>query len=123
MNFEASDDQTAFANTLSGFVADRYDAPKRTAYLQEPSGYDRAVWQELASLGLISLRQSEADGGLGGSAGDLVVAMRSLGPALLPDLWLPALVASRLISALGSGAKKKSFGCPSLKAPALDCSG
>ena len=106
MNFEASDDQKAFANTLSRFVALRYDGLKRAAYLQEPSGYDRAVWQELAGIGLISLRQSEADGGLGGSAADLMVAMRSLGPALLADPWLPTLVVTRLISALGSKEQK-----------------
>lgn len=102
MDFEPSDEQIAFANTLSRFVADRYDGLKRSIYLQEPAGYDKAVWQELAGIGLISLRQSVADGGLGGSAADLMVAMRSLGPALLADPWLPALVASRLISTLGS---------------------
>ena len=107
MNFEASDEQTAFANTLSRFVADRYDGLKRATYLHEPCGYDRSVWQELAGIGLISLRQSEADGGLGGSAADLMVAMRSLGPALLADPWLPALVVSRLISSLGSKEQKR----------------
>lgn len=29
MNFEASDEQTAFTNALSRFVADRYDGLKR----------------------------------------------------------------------------------------------
>ena len=113
MNFEASDDQIAFASTLSRFVADRYDGLKRATYLQEPIGYDRTVWQELAGLGLISLRQSEADGGLGGSAADLMAAMRSLGPTLLPDPWLPALVASRLISMLGSKEQRRRW-LPSL---------
>ena len=107
MNFEASDVQTAFASTLSRFVAERYDGVKRAAYLQESSGYDRSVWQELAGIGLISLRQRETDGGLGGSAADLMVAMRSLGPALLLDPWLPTLVVSRLISTLGSEEQKR----------------
>ncbi len=31
MNFEVSVDQAAFANTLSRFVADRYDGVKRAA--------------------------------------------------------------------------------------------
>ncbi|MYE85288.1 MAG: hypothetical protein F4X31_03465 [Gammaproteobacteria bacterium] len=55
MDFEPSDEQIAFANTLSRFVADRYDGLKRSIYLQEPAGYDKAVWQELAGIGLISL--------------------------------------------------------------------
>lgn len=36
-----------------------------------------------------------------------MIAMRSLGPALLPDPWLPALVVSRLISSLGSKEQKR----------------
>lgn len=107
MDFEPSDDQVAFANTLSRFATDRFDGIKREAYLQQPSGYDPAVWKELSAIGLIYLRQSEADGGLGGSTADLMMAMQSLGPALLTDPWLPALVASRLVSERGSEEQKK----------------
>lgn len=105
MNFDLSDQQVAFADTLSKFVTDRYGA-HRERYKSEPLGYDQATWQDLASLGLISLRQNEEDGGLGGSTVDLYVAMRALGKGLVLDPWLAALLASRLITTLGSPEQK-----------------
>lgn len=109
MDFNFSDQQLAFAGTLSKFVADRYGSQQREGYQKQPDGYDATVWQELAGIGLIYLRQEEVDGGLEGSAADLYAAMRSLGPALLMEPWLPTLIASRLITALGSTAQRANW--------------
>lgn len=106
MNFDLSGEQVAFADTLSRFVDDRYDALQRESHLSQPKGFDPAIWQELAHIGLIALRQHEDDGGLGGSTTDLYVAMRSLGRGLILDPWLTSLVASRLITSLGSQKQK-----------------
>ena len=106
MNFEPTADQAAFADTLSRFVADRYDPLLRDRYADLLAGHDPLVWRELAGLGLGALTLPEEDGGLGGGAGDLAAAMQALGPGLLLDPWLQALVASRLIAALGSDAQK-----------------
>ena len=106
MNFDYSDEQLAFADTFARFVADRYAPLHRQHYLAEPGGFDQATWKELADIGLISLRQHEDDGGLGGNAADLYVAMRSLGHGLIVDPWLAALVASRMITSLGDQAQR-----------------
>jgi alkylation response protein AidB-like acyl-CoA dehydrogenase len=106
MNFEPSDDQAAFAETLSRFVTGRYDPLLREAYLAAHGGHDRAVWQELAGLGLVALSIPEEAGGLGGGAMDILAAMQALGPGLVLDPWLQALVGARLIATLGSEAQK-----------------
>lgn len=109
MDFNYNDQQLAFADTFSKFVADRYGSQQREAYQKLADGYDAEVWRELAGIGLIYLRQDEADGGLQGSAADLYAAMRSLGPALMMEPWLPTLLASRLITTLGSEAQRQQW--------------
>lgn len=113
MNFGLSEQQVAFSNTLSRFVTDRYGAHLRKSYQGEAAGYSQATWEELAGLGLIYLRQNQDDGGLGGSAADLHVAMRTLGSGLVLDPWLAALMASRLITSLGTR-QQKAYWLPKL---------
>lgn len=106
MNFELNDEQAALSATLARFVADRYEPPKRDSYAALPQAHDPAVWRELAELGLVALTLPEEDGGLGAGAVELSVALEALGPGLLLDPWLPAIVAGRLIASLGTAAQK-----------------
>ena len=47
------------------------------------------VWAQLAELGLLSIPFSEAAGGFGGGAVDLMSAMQAVGAALLVEPLLP----------------------------------
>lgn len=106
MNFELNEEQTALADTLSRFVADRYDPLLRDRYAEAPEGHDPAVWEELAGLGLVMLTLPEEDDGLGAGAVDLAAAMEALGPGLLLDPWLPAILVARLLAAHGTDDQK-----------------
>ena len=63
MDFEFDDDQRIIKETIDRFVADRYSFQKRKEYLESATGWSRAVWQELAELGMLGLPFDEAHGG------------------------------------------------------------
>lgn len=107
MDFAPNEMQVALHNTMSRFVAERYAGEKRAHYLSRPEGYDPRGWSLLAELGLVSLILSEGSGGLGGAADDFMTALNALGPGLLLEPWLPALLSARLIDTLGSEEQKE----------------
>lgn len=106
MNFDLTDEQTALADVLRRFAAERYDPMLRDKYIEMPRGYDPAVWRELAGLGIVALTLSEDAGGLGGGAVDLMAAMEALGSGLLLEPWLQSLIASKVLAAVGSDEQK-----------------
>src|SRR5205085_12334194 len=65
---------------------------QRGANAAEPEGFSRALWAQAAAIGLLGLAYPEAEGGLGGSAVDVMLVMQALGRALPLEPFLPTLV-------------------------------
>ncbi len=59
-------------------------------------GYDRAVLQEMGSMGWIGLRVPEAQGGAGLGMAELCAVMEECGAALVPEPLLPCAIAACL---------------------------
>lgn len=78
MLLKMTEEQTMLEDMVSGILA---DAP-----LEETGEVSRALWSQMAELGLLAIAFSEEDGGLGGSAADLSIVARQLGkiPGELP---------------------------------------
>ena len=99
MDFQLSDDQRALQEGIRSFCAGRVplDALKG---LEEK--FDRALWGELAEMGVFSLRQPEAKGGVGLGAADAVLVFAELGRRLVPG----PLVWSHLLAERIEGAAR-----------------
>jgi alkylation response protein AidB-like acyl-CoA dehydrogenase len=83
MDFELSDDQVALQDGVRSFIRGRF--PIETVRgLEASGGVDRALWRELADLGVFALRLPEADGGVGMGWADAVLVFEELGRALVP---------------------------------------
>ena len=111
MDFRFSEEQQALVESARDFLAS-HSGPEaiRTAMASE-LGYDKAVWQQIASeLGWPSVHIPEAYGGLGLGYVDLVVLVEAMGEALLcsPFFSTVALAANTLL-ALGSESQKQGF--------------
>ena len=111
MDFRFSEEQHALVESARDFLAS-HSGPEaiRTAMASE-LGYDKAVWQQIASeLGWPSVHIPEAYGGLGLGYVDLVVLVEAMGEALLcsPFFSTVALAANTLL-ALGSESQKQGF--------------
>ena len=97
MNFDLTDEQRLLQDSVARFVADHYSLEKRTALAAAEPGFSAAHWQMFAELGWLALPFAEADGGIGGTALDVMLLMEQFGKGLVVEPFLASIV-------LGGGA-------------------
>jgi len=139
MDFDFSQQQYEFRDTLQDFLAREYPLERHIEAAGRPE-IDARLWQGLAGLGLFGALVPEQHDGLGLGLVDLALAVEELGKALAPlpvfetligtDLlvrhgsaaqqqrWLPQLAAGRTRLALAVTEAQSGFGLANLAATA-----
>lgn len=104
MDFTFTDEQQMLRDSVSSFLQRSYDFDARNKIVRGSDGWSRAVWEQLAEIGLLALPIAEEAGGLGGSAPDLVAIAEPFGAHLLAEPFLAtALLAAPLLAKVASG--------------------
>ena len=99
MDFDFTDDQVSLRDAVAKWVDKGFDFSRRHA-LAKAGGQTRAVYNELAELGLTGLAVPEAHGGMGFGAIEAMVVMEELGRGLVNAPYAAAaLVVPALLSA------------------------
>ena len=99
MNFEFTDDQASLRDAVARWVEKGFSFSRRHG-LAKAGGKTRAVYAELAELGLTGLAIPEAHGGMGFGAIEAMVVMEELGRGLVNAPYAAgALIAPTLLSA------------------------
>ncbi|MEF7614050.1 acyl-CoA dehydrogenase family protein [Aquincola sp. MAHUQ-54] len=99
MNFDFTDDQNSLRDAVQRWVDKGFSFERRHG-LAKAGGATRAVYAELAELGLAGLAVPEAHGGMGFSAVEAMVVMEELGRGLVNAPYAEAaLVAPALLAA------------------------
>lgn len=107
MNFEYSEEQQQLADSVRKYLTNKYDFEARKAVINSASGFSDAAWNTFAEMGLTAIPFSEADGGFGGGAVDMMAAMEAFGEALVVEPLLENVgLAGRLVSRAGSAAQR-----------------
>ncbi|RJF96202.1 acyl-CoA dehydrogenase family protein [Noviherbaspirillum saxi] len=108
MDFTFTEEQQMLLDTTRRFVAKDYGFEARRQIKEKSAdGFSREIWQGLADIGLLSLNVPEADGGLGGSAIDNMLAMNAVGEGLLLEPYLAcAVLATKTLALLGNDAQR-----------------
>ncbi|GIT21201.1 MAG: acyl-CoA dehydrogenase family protein [Pseudomonadota bacterium] len=107
MDFSYSEVQLMLQDSVQKFVQKSYDHDTRTKIVDSEDGYSKENWQLFAELGWLAVPFTEEDGGLGGSAVDLIVMMEEFGKAnLVEPFTATAVLGGGLIAELAEGAKK-----------------
>lgn len=101
MDFTLTDDRRMLKDTLSRYLADKYQIEHRNKVAYEAPYHDPAKWAELAELGALFALAPEDRGGFGGNGFDISVVFEELGRALCPEPVLGTLLAARLKMAAG----------------------
>ena len=101
MDFAIGEDRQMLADTMSRFLANNFDWEKRLKVIQTEHGFDRAMWHELAELGVLGALFSEEVGGFGGGAFDIGTVFGEVGRAIATGPFLETLMAGRLLAAAG----------------------
>ena len=99
MDFDFNDDQEMLRDTVRKWVDKGYDFERRRKNVKA-GGFDRAVWGELADLGLTGLAVPAEHGGMGFGPVDAMVVMEELGRGLLLEPYAQgALIAGGVLAA------------------------
>ena len=106
MDFELNEEQRLMAESVGRFLGDHYDFESRKRVIHSERGASESVWRQLAEMGVMSLAVSEAAGGFGGRAVDLMSTMQEIGRALVVEPVLAGALAARLVDRAGSAAQK-----------------
>ncbi len=101
MDFQLTDDQTALQEGIRAFVEGNYSFDKVPELEKQP--FTREAWGELAEMGVFSLRQSEAEGGLELGMVEASLVFQELGRRLVPGPLVWAHLAAGLVEGAGTG--------------------
>jgi alkylation response protein AidB-like acyl-CoA dehydrogenase len=114
MDFDFSEEQYSFRESIRGFLANRKGLGPGSV---RPSGGDAAssggdaetLWSSLADLGTFAALVPEEYGGLGLTFVDLTLVLEEFGRGLVPPLVIETLVATDLIARYGSEEQKSTM--------------
>ncbi|MES2936287.1 MAG: acyl-CoA dehydrogenase family protein [Pseudomonadota bacterium] len=98
MDFDFSDDQEHLRDAVRKWVDRSYTFERRRGIVKA-GGFDRAVYGEMAELGLAGLYVAEDHGGMGMGPVEAMVAMEELGRGIVLEPLGQTLVASGLLGA------------------------
>jgi acyl-CoA dehydrogenase len=107
-----TEDQELLAKTATDFVRTRSPVSRMRALRdsQDPVGFSRTLWKEMAELGWVGILIPETYGGAGMGLADLAVVLEALGRTLAPEPFLSTvLLGGQLLTRVGSEEQKQSW--------------
>ncbi len=113
VDFSLTEEQVLLRDSVAKYVADHGDVERHRQLSRGDVGFDPAAWASFAELGWLALPFPEADGGLGGSAADLMVLCEGLGRGLVREPYLHTVVTcGGLLQHMGSGTQREAYLAP-----------
>lgn len=108
MDFDFTSEQTQLKESVDRFLATKYASLEaREAMRKHPEGFDPAVWQGYADLGLLGMPFAEDDGGFGGGPVETMIAMEAVGRNLALDPYLSSAVLAATAIRFGASEAQK----------------
>jgi alkylation response protein AidB-like acyl-CoA dehydrogenase len=104
VDFQLSEDQVALQEGIRSFCASRVSRDQLRE-LDVRGKFDRALWRELAEMGVFSLRLAEDAGGVGLGSADAVLVFEELGRRCVPGPLVWTHLAAGLVDGAESGEK------------------
>src|SRR5262245_62117992 len=118
MDLVLTEEQELLARTAREFVAGR-SSLKRIRTLRDandPDGFSRELWREMAALGWLGIVIPEEHGGAGLGAMDQMVVLEELGRGLMPEPMISTLLLGANALLLGGGTEQKKAELPAVAA-------
>jgi pimeloyl-CoA dehydrogenase small subunit len=102
MDFSLTDEQRLLKESVERLLADRYSFEARQRFMDEPTGWSRALWRSYAELGLLGLPFEDRHGGVGGGPVETMIVMEALGRALALEPFFATVVLAGGLLRLGA---------------------
>lgn len=108
MDFDFTSEQTQLKESVDRFLATKYASLEaREAMRKHSEGFDPAIWQGYADLGLLGMPFAEEDGGFGGGPVETMIAMEAVGRNLALDPYLSCAVLAATAIRFGASEAQK----------------
>jgi alkylation response protein AidB-like acyl-CoA dehydrogenase len=119
VDLEPTEDQTLIVESVAGLLADRLPVSRLREATARGGATERAIWDDLAGLGLFGLGLPDEKGGIGYGLPEEVLVARALGMHLVSLGVLAQMVAAHLATdaqrdAVTSGATRAAFATTTL---------
>jgi alkylation response protein AidB-like acyl-CoA dehydrogenase len=92
MDFSLSEEQSLLRDSVERYVRDHCTVERHRKLCQSGQAFDATGWRQFADLGWLAVPFSEADGGLGGGAVDVMVITEALGKGLVREPLLTTVI-------------------------------
>jgi alkylation response protein AidB-like acyl-CoA dehydrogenase len=110
MDFDFSPDQYTLRDEARRFLEQQCPTSHVREFIDDPAGWSRDLWKQMADLGWMSLPFPEEVGGLGQSFLDLVLLLGELGAAVAPVPFLSSIgMAGQVILRHGSESQRERY--------------
>jgi alkylation response protein AidB-like acyl-CoA dehydrogenase len=110
MDFSFTEAQTAVAGLARRIFDERLGGPALRVLEQQPDRFDRALWGELATAGLLGTAVPEAHGGSGHGLLEICALLEEAGAAASPlPLWETLVLGAMTIERFGDDAQRARF--------------
>lgn len=112
MQLVLTEDQALLAKTAADFIRAHSPVSRVRALrdAQDPVGFSRELWKQMAELGWVGITIPEAYGGAGMGITDLTVVLEALGRTLAPEPFLSTvLLGGQMITNAGSETQKQTW--------------
>jgi alkylation response protein AidB-like acyl-CoA dehydrogenase len=109
MNFDLSDEQQLFQQTVQHFLESECPPAYLRDVFDSDTGFDAALWKKMAQLGIAGLHVDEKYGGGGLEFLDLALVAETLGYGGAPGPFLGHALASMALQLAGSEAQKMAW--------------
>ena len=107
MSIAITEEHRALGSTTADLLAKRDARGAARELLETPGETMPSFWKDAVGLGWFGLHLSEEYGGSGYSLQELAVVVEELGRAIAPVPFVPTVIASALVAAVGDDVLKK----------------
>ena len=103
---DVCEEQIDLLNIATEFCREKSPTEKVRALIEDDTGYDAAVWNEITRLGWLGIAIPESHGGVGLSLAEVVPVIEQMGRNLMAGPFLGTTLAAQAILAGGTKAQK-----------------
>ena len=116
MQLVLTEDQELLAKTATDFVAERSPVSRVRALRddEDPVGFSKPLWKEMAELGWVGIPIAEEHGGAGMGLAELCVVLEPLGRCLAPEPFLSSVLLGAGTLARGGSAAQQAAWLPKI---------
>lgn len=110
MDFSLTEEQTLLQDSVAKYVRDHCDVERHRKLVKTEQGFDAQAWAQFAELGWLCMPFSEALGGFGCGAVDLMVMTEAMGKGLVREPFLSTVVTcGGFLQSAGSSAQQDKY--------------